>query len=62
MSADALRTELRERLEQHGVAEKLQQSVASALTHKAAGESVELQSLIAKGPEALGAAGGRRSG
>ena len=47
MSADALRTELRERLEQHGVAEKLQQSVASALTHKAAGESVELQSLIA---------------
>ena len=47
MSADALRTELRGRLEQHGVAERLQQSVATALTHKAAGESVELQSLIA---------------
>ena len=53
MDADALRSDLRGRLEQHGVADKLQLSVASALTHKAAGSqelvspSVELQSLIA---------------
>ena len=53
MDADSLRSDLRARLEQHGVADKLQQSVASALTHKAAGSqelvepSVELQSLIA---------------
>ena len=53
MDEEALRSDLRGRLEQQGVAGRLQLSIASALTHKATESqelvepSVELQSLIA---------------